>query len=263
VTVHELYSEGAGAEDAPPMLMGGSLGSTLEMWDPQVAVVSQRARVVRFDHRGHGRSPVPAGPYTIEELGRDVLGLLDRLQIPQASYCGLSIGGMVGMWLGAHAPERIDRLVLICTSAVMPNAAGYGDRAATVRAAGTVEVIADTVIDRWFTPDFAEQNPEMTARYRAMLVSTPAEGYAGCCEAIDGLDLRDDLPLIRAPTLVIAGTDDPATPPERGSAIADAVSDARLCVLDRAAHLANVQQADEVTRLISDHLDSSGGNDER
>jgi 3-oxoadipate enol-lactonase len=258
-----LHHQAAGPIDGPALLMGGSLGTTLEMWDPQVALLSGRVRTVRFDHRGHGRSPVPAGPYTLEDLGRDVLSLLDRLEIERSSYCGLSIGGMVGMWLAAHAPERVDRLVLICTSAVMPRSAGYGERAATVRAAGSVEVVADTVLGRWFTPAYAEEHSELIARYRAMLVATPAEGYAGCCEAIDGLNLRDDLPLIQASTLVIAGADDPAIPPERGKAIADAVASARLCLLDHAAHLASVEQADEVTRLISDHLDSSGGNDER
>jgi 3-oxoadipate enol-lactonase len=251
----ELHYETTGPEDAWPVLMAGSLGTTLAMWDPQVRTLASSARVVRLDQRGHGRSPVPPGPYTLGDLGGDALALLDRLGIARVSFCGLSIGGMVGMWLAANVPERIHRLVLICTSAVMPKAAGYGERAVAVRSAGTVEVIADAVIERWFTPDFAKQSPDLIARFRAMLVSTPAEGYAGCCEAIDGLNLSEDLGAINAPTLVIAGADDPATPPDRGEGIANAVSGARFHIVDHAAHLASVQQAAAVTDLICDHLE--------
>jgi 3-oxoadipate enol-lactonase len=249
----ELHCETVGSASAPTLVMAGSLGTTLTMWDPQVPVLSSAVRVTRLDNRGHGRSPVPPGPYEIGEMAGDVLALLDRLGLSRVSFCGLSIGGMIGMHLAAHAPERIDRLVLICTSAVMPAEVGYGERAAKVRAAGTVEVVADAVVERWFTPDFAAVHSELVARYRAMLVATPAEGYAGCCEAIDGLDLRSDLARIAAPTLMISGARDLATPPDRGRAIADAIRGARFAVVD-AAHLASVQQADAVTDLICDHL---------
>jgi 3-oxoadipate enol-lactonase len=256
VTSCELHHEVAGRDDAPALLLGGSLGTTLAMWDPQVEPLSERWRMIRFDHRGHGGSPVPRGPYAIDDLGRDVLALIDRLEIERASYCGLSIGGMVGMWLAANVPERIDRLVLICTSAHLPPASGYAERAAIVRAAGTPDVVADTVLERWFTPDYAEQHLDLVAHHRAMIAATPAEGYASCCEAIAALDLRPELPRIAAPTLVIAGADDSATPPVHAHIIADAIPAARLRVLDGAAHLASVQQADAVTRLIADHLDS-------
>jgi 3-oxoadipate enol-lactonase len=255
MTSCELHHELAGTSASPPLLLSGSLGTTLTMWDPQIDPLSERWRLIRFDHRGHGGSPVPTGPYAIDDLGCDVLALLDRLEVPRASYCGLSIGGMVGIWLAANAPERIDRLVLICTAAHLPPASGYAERAATVRSAGSPDIVADAVLERWFTPDYAQQNPDLVARHRAMIAATPAEGYAGCCEAIAALDLRPYLPRIDAPTLVIAGADDPATPPVHARAIADAIPAARLCVLDRAAHLASVQQADAVTRLIADHLD--------
>ena len=256
MSVCVLHHEEAGPPDGPALLLSGSLGTTLRMWDPQVPALSARRRLVRLDHRGHGGSPVPDGPYTIDELGRDALALLDRLGLERASWCGLSIGGMVGMWLAAHAPERIDRLVLLCTSAHLPPASAYTERAATVRAAGTPAVAADMVVGRWFTPAYAGEHPDVVARHRAMIVATPAEGYAGCCEAIARLDLRGDLSRIVAPTLVIAGAQDPSMPPAHGEAIARAIPSARIEIVPDAAHLASVQQSDVVNRLITDHLDS-------
>jgi 3-oxoadipate enol-lactonase len=237
---------------SPTVLFGGSLGTTLEMWEPQVRTLANRARVVPFDHRGHGGSPVPRGPYRIEDMGRDVLLLLDRLGLERASYCGLSIGGMVGMWLAANAPERIHRLVLIATAAYLPPASTWAERAAEVRAAETVEVLADTVLERWLTPDADAAD---AARLRSMLVATSPDGYAACCEAIGAMDLRESLGRITAPTLVIAAADDPATPPEHGRLIADAIPGARLEVVDKARHLLSVERDRDVTRLIADHLD--------
>ena len=184
-----LFSESTGPADAPVLLMGSSLGTSVDMWDSQLAL-AERLRIVRHDHRGHGRSPVPPGPYEIADLGRDVLELMDALEIERASYCGLSIGGMVGMWLGANAPERIERLVLICTSAHLPPAEGWAERAAKVRAAGTVEVVAEAVVARWLTPAYAESHPELVAELRAMLVATDPNGYAAACGAIERMDLR-------------------------------------------------------------------------
>lgn len=244
-----------GPDDAPVLLLGGSLGTTLEMWDPQVDELAQSLRIVRFDHRGHGRSPVPDGPYSIADLGGDVVALMDRLGIERAAYCGLSIGGMVGQWLGAHAGERIDRLVLICTAAFMEGgAATYRERAETVRAAGTAEVVADAVIARWFTPSWAAANPDVVARHRAMIAGTRAEGYAGCAEAVGGLDERRDLGAITAPTLVISGAQDQSIPREYGQALADGIDGARFHVLDPAAHLASLERAPAVNALIADHL---------
>ena len=250
-----LHSERSGPDDAPVLVLGGSLGTTLAMWDPQVARLADRRRIVRYDHRGHGGSPAPLGPYAIDELGRDVLDLLDGLGCARASYCGLSLGAMVGMWLAANAPERIERLVLLCTSAHLPPPSAYRDRAATVRAAGTPEVVADAVLARWLTPAWAQENPGPAAWLREMFSQVSAEGYAGCCEAIAALDLRADLKRISAPTLVVAGAEDPATPPAHAELIAAGVPGARLVVLERAAHLASVERADAVSDLIADHLD--------
>jgi 3-oxoadipate enol-lactonase len=162
------------------LVLGGSLGTTEAMWEPQLAALGEDFDLIAFDHRGHGASPVAPGPYTIADLGLDVVALLDRLGLERVAYCGLSIGGMVGQWLAVNAPERIEALVLICTAARVPTPEGYLDRAAAVREAGTPEGVADAVIARWFTAPFAAAHPELVARHRAMIAATPAEGYAGC-----------------------------------------------------------------------------------
>jgi len=222
------------------------------MWEDQAPALQAHFRLLRYDHRGHGGSPVPPGPYEIADLGGDLLALLDRLDLERVSFCGLSVGGMVGMWLASEAPERIDRLVLCCTSArLAPDT--YDSRARTVRTAG-VGAIADEVLERWFTPAFRESRPETVEWAGRMLRATPAEGYAGCCEAIRDMDLRDRLGEIRAPTLVIAGADDPAIPLDHAELIRDSVPDARLLVVPRAAHLANVEQPGMVAQAIVDHL---------
>lgn len=259
MTAVALYHQVARPVGAPVVLLGSSLGATLEMWDPQVPALAERFRVVRFDHRGHGRSPVPSGPYEIEDLGRDVLALLDRLGVQRASYAGVSLGGMVGMWLGAHAPDRVERLALVCTAAHLPPASAWAERAAAVRAAGTTEAIADAVVQRWLTPAFARERPEVAAGLRATLAAQPPEGYAACCGAIERMDLRPVLGAIRAPTLVVAAADDPSTPPEHGRAIAAAVPGARFELVADAAHLASVQRPETVTALLLDHLDPPEG----
>jgi 3-oxoadipate enol-lactonase len=244
----------SGPDEAPVLVLASSLGADRSMWDGQLAGLSAGARVVRYDHRGHGASPVPVGPYALADLGADVLDLLDALGVERASFCGLSLGGMVGMWLAANAPARIDRLVVVCSSAHLPPAEGWLERARAVRAAQTTEAVADAVLARWLTPAFAAERPDEPPRLRAMLVATPPEGYARACEAIAAMDLRADLGRIAAPTLVIVGEDDPATPPHHGELIARGIAGARLEQLAPAAHLANVEQADAVTRLVRDHV---------
>jgi 3-oxoadipate enol-lactonase len=246
-----------GPPAAPVLLLGSSMGTTAAMWDPQVDALSARLRVVRFDHRGHGRSPVPPGPYTIEQLAGDVLALADGLGIERFSYAGVSLGGMVGMWLAAHVQHRLDRLALVCTSAYMPPAEGWLERAKLARDGGVASV-ADTVLGRWFTPAFLDEPPEIVARLKEGLVATPAEGYASCCEAIAVMDLRPILPRITAPALVVSGAGDPAAPPEHGAQIAAAIPGARLVVVPDAAHLASVEQAEAVTALLVQHFAGAG-----
>ena len=248
-----LHHEIDGPPDAPVLLLGGSLGTTLDMWDRQRPLAEQ-LRLVRFDHRGHGGSPVPDPPYDIADLGCDVLALMDDLEIERAAYCGLSIGGMAGMWLAANAPERVDRLVLICTAAHMPPASAWRERAHAVLEAGSTEPIADAVVDRWVTPPFAAREPDTRAWLRAMLVGTNPRGYAACCGAIERMDLRPELPRIGAPTLVISGGDDEAAPVERQRAVAEAIAGARHVVVAAAAHLAAVEQPEAINRLIEAHV---------
>jgi 3-oxoadipate enol-lactonase len=243
-----------GPDDAPPLLMINSLGADLRMWDPQVPALARGHRMIRYDARGHGQSPVPDGRYSLADLGRDALALLDRLGIASTDICGLSLGGMTAMWLAAHAPERVRRLVLCCTSASLGPSQAWAERAATVRAHGTA-AIADTVVARWVTPSWAAAHPDTTEWLRAMIAATPAIGYAGACAAVEEMDLRPDLARIGAPTTVLAGADDPSTPPEHGAAIVAGISGARMHVLDDAAHLATYQQADTANRLILEALD--------
>jgi 3-oxoadipate enol-lactonase len=251
-----LNHEDGGPPDGAPLLLAGSLGTTLRMWDPQVAALrAEGRRVIAYDQRGHGGSPSPPGPYSIADLGGDALALMDRLGIERASFAGISIGGMVGQWLGAHAPERIDRLVLLCTGSYLPPVSAWEERAATVRAAGTVEVIADAVVGRWITPAFAAAEPAAFGALRAMLVASPVDGYIACCEAIAAMDLRADVATIRAPTLVIGGAQDAAIPNEHQQRLAAAIPGARLEILDPGAHVVSVERADAVTALIADHLD--------
>ena len=248
-----LNHEISGPADAPTLLMGGSIGASLEMWDGQMPLADSR-RLVRFDHRGHGRSPSPPGQWEIEDLAHDVLELMDALGLERVHYCGLSLGGMVGMWLAASAPERIDRLVLLCTSAHMPPPSLWQERSRTVLQAGSVEPIADAALERWLTPAFADANPSLRAWVRTMLVDTPAIGYAACCGAIERMDLRAALPSISAPTLVISGAQDPSTPPAHQQLIAEAIPGARHEILDPAAHLAAVERPDDINRLILEHV---------
>ena len=247
-----LHHRSDGPADGPVLLLGGSLGSDLTMWDGQLAL-ARRHRLLRFDHRGHGGSSATPGPYSIDELAHDVLELMDALGLERVSYAGLSLGGMIGMWLAAHAPERIDRLVLLCTTAHVPGGELYLARAEAVRRAGSVESIADGVLERWLTPAFAEAHPDVRSALRAMLVGTSAEGYAGCCEAIAAMDLRDGLARIAAPTLVISGAEDPATPVALQADIADGIPRARHEVV-AAAHLATAEQPDRINELIGAHL---------
>ena len=250
VELHRLLE---GPEDAPVLVMANSLGTTLRMWDDQAPALQAHFRLLRYDHRGHGGSPVPPGPYRIEDLGRDALALLDRLAIERASFCGLSIGGMVGMWLASEAPERIERLALCCTSALLGPKEMWNERIAVATEQG-MDALVEGVVARWFTPDFFSSTPETVERAARMLRETNAEGYAGCCAAIRDMDLRSRLGEIRAPTLVIAGADDPATPPDHAELIRDSIPGARLVIIPRAAHLANVEQPETVTRAILDHL---------
>jgi 3-oxoadipate enol-lactonase len=242
-----------GPAGAPVLVLGDSLGTSTAVWDRQVAEFRQYFRLVRYDLPGHGGSPAVAPPYTIAGLGAGVLAVLDSVGVGRFAYCGISLGGMIGLWLAAAVPDRVAALGLVCTSAHLPPAEGWRARASQVRAAGMASV-SRAVVGRWFTPEFAAKAPSVIAEFRAELERTDPVGYAGCCEAIADMDLRADLSRITAPTLVLAGADDPATPPEHGAAVAGLVAGACLEVIPATAHLATIEAADAVTGALLAHL---------
>ncbi len=241
-----------GPDEAPVLILSNSLGTAMAMWEPQLAAFAARFRVLRYDSRGHGASDVPAGAYSMDRLGRDVIELMDALGIARASLCGVSKGGMVGQWLGVRAPERIEKLALCNTAAYMGPPAGWDQRIAAVTAGG-MAAMTEPVLERWFTPEFRATAPEAIAPVRDMLLTTAPAGYAGCCAAIRDMDLRITDPLIRRPTLVIAGSRDPSTPPDVTGAVAAMIPGAQLVTLE-AAHLSNIEQPDGFTRAVLDFL---------
>lgn len=242
-----------GPATAPVVVLGPSLGTTGEIWQPQVPALAERYRVVRYDHRGHGRSPVPPGPYHVADLAGDLLALLDTLDAGPVHLAGLSMGGLVAAWVAAQAPQRVRRLVLLGVSPRFGDARSWADRAATVRAEG-MAAIADGALQRWFPPGFADRDPATVAAARKQLVDTPAEGYAACCGALAAADLTPMLGAITAPTLIIAGADDPASPPEHAAALAAGIGNARVEVVSDAAHLVNLAAPERVTRLLLEFL---------
>ncbi|MFT3864232.1 MAG: 3-oxoadipate enol-lactonase [Solirubrobacterales bacterium] len=239
-----------GPADAPALVLLNSLGTDLRMWDAQAEALREELRIVRCDARGHGGSPTAPAPWTLADLGGDVVALLDRLGIERASVAGVSLGGATAVWLAAHAPERVERLVPCFTSAYFGPPDPWLQRAATVRAEG-VAAVSEGVLGRWFTEAV---DPDLRARMKAMIEATSAAGYAAATEVVAHLDLRGDLAAIDAPTLVIAGAEDPACPPAVGEALAAGIAGAELVVLEGAAHLGNVERPDAVTDLIRSHL---------
>lgn len=236
----------------PVLVLSNSLGTDFSLWDPQMAELQQHFRILRYDTRGHGRSSATPGECTIEQLGRDVLALLDSLGLDRIHFCGLSLGGMIGIWLGIHAPARLNRLVLSNTAARIGTREGWNARIATVRKDG-MKAVAATVIERWFTPGFRASSPEKVAQAQRMLEQTPAEGYAACCAAIRDMDQRDTVAQIKAPTLVIYGASDSVIPLPDAHFLAQQIKGAKKLELP-AAHLSNVEQSDAFTQAVSNFL---------
>jgi len=249
-----LHVEVEGPAGAPVLMLSNSLGTTLQMWDAKAKVFAEKFRLVRYDRRGHGASGATRGPYSMERLGRDVLAILDALDIEKINWCGLSLGGMVGQWLGANAPERIEKLILSNTTCYYPDPSPWHDRITTIRDKGLAAIVAPNM-ERWFTPGFRAHAPQTVAHMSEMFLTTSVEGYIGCCEAIAAMDHRAVLPRITAPTLVIAGRHDPATPVAEGEYIRAHIPGASLSIID-AAHIAFVEQPDIYARTVLDFLDS-------
>ncbi len=241
-----------GPDGAPCLLLSNSLGTNLHMWDGQMAALTQRFRVIRYDSRGHGDSVAADGPYSIEQLANDALHILDTLGIEKAHFMGLSMGGMVGMWLLTHNRERIGKAVLCNTGAFMGSPDIWNKRIREARA-GRMDGLVPQTIDRWFTCDYQERSPEAVKRIATMVKATPALGYASCCAAIRDMDQREALRSITNPVLVIVGQHDPATPPSMGGLIAASIKGARLIDLD-AAHLSNIEAEAAFTRAVVSFL---------
>ncbi len=243
-----IHVQVEGPERAPILMLSNSLGTDLTMWDEQVKPLTQYFRLVRYDRRGHGQSGAPKGPYTMERLGRDVLAVIDGLAIKKVNWCGLSMGGMVGMWLGANAADRIDKLILSNTSAWFPEKDVWTGRVKLAREKG-LETLVGATMERWFTKDFRERSPKAVDRVSEMFLKTPLEGYIGCAEAVRDMDHREIVRAIAAPTLIIAGRYDPATTVEAAEFIRSRIPGAALTILD-AAHLSNIEQPHEYADTV-------------
>jgi len=238
-----------GNPSGPPILFSNSLGTTCELWRPQLATLSATFRIIRYDTRGHGSSNVVAGPYTIETLGLDAVAILDAAEVPQAHVCGLSLGGLTAMWLGVHRSDRVRSVTLVSTAARIGNAMMWEERIIQVQTSG-VGSLADAAMGRWFSQPFRASHPDVVAIYHRMLSETPAIGYAACCAAIRDADLRSTIARIPAATLIIAGHHDPVTPPADAEVMHERISGSRVSLLD-AAHILNVEQAPAFDQLLS------------
>jgi 3-oxoadipate enol-lactonase len=247
-----VHYELTGNAAAPVLVFSNSLGTNLSMWDPQLSAAEKQFRVLRYDSRGHGLTTVTPGPYSIELLGRDVLSLLDKLKIDRVNFCGLSKGGMIGMWLGINAPQRLHKIILCNTAAKIGTPESWNSRIKSVREAG-MKSIAPAVIERWFTPEFRNSSPDAVARTQQMIEHSPLGGYIASCEAIRDMDQREAISLIRVPTLVISGTKDPVIPLSESHFVSERIFGAHSVDLE-AAHLSNIEASEQFTTAMTRFL---------
>lgn len=247
-----IFYRAEGPAGAPAVIFSNSLGCDHLMWQPQAETLKHAFRVVRYDQRGHGASDVPQGPYTLEQLGGDVIGLADHLGLETFHFCGLSMGGITGQWLGIHHGGRLDKLVLANTSPHFPPPDMWDQRMGAIRDGG-MKAISDAVLGRFFSQTLHQARPGIVSDFRQVLENTNPEGYLGCCGMLRLADVYPELGKINAPTLVISGRHDQSTPPERGEKIAAAIKGATHVILD-AAHISNVERADDFTRALASFL---------
>ena len=244
----KLHVQIDGPEAAPVLMLSNSLGTTHRMWDDQVKPFTERFRLVRYDRRGHGKSSVPKGPYTMEMLARDAVAIMDGLGIAKANWCGLSMGGMEGMWLGANAGNRIDKLILSNCTDYYADKTPWNDRLKFIREKGLAAIVGPNM-ERWFTKEFRDRAPDAIARMTEMFLSTPIDGYLACGEAVRDMDHRDLLPKIGVPTLIIGGRHDPATTLDMAESMKSRIPGARLTVID-AAHISNIERPREYAEAV-------------
>jgi 3-oxoadipate enol-lactonase len=241
-----------GPERAPALIFSNSLGTDLTMWDDQAKAFAKDFRVIRYDQRGHGKSDAPPGPYAMDRFGRDALAVMDGLELKRADFCGISMGGMTGMWIARHAPERLRRLVLANTAAKSATALSWNTRIATVVSKG-LTAIADMALGIWFTEGFRARAPQTISRMRETLVSLSPQGYVACCAGIRDMDQRWGIAAIKTPTFIIAGKHDKSTTLGDAELINKRIAGSELTVLD-AAHISNVEQPAAFTKAVAKFL---------
>jgi len=250
----QIHYELEGPGGSPVLVFSNSLGTDYSLWDPQAHEFQNKLRLLRYDSRGHGQSSSTPGPYYVEQLAKDVIAILDALQLDRVNFCGLSLGGMIGMWLGANAPKRLNKLALCNTGAKIGTLENWNTRIETVRKNG-MKSVSSGVLERWFTPVFREKAPGQVSNIRSILEALKPDGYAACCAAVRDFDFREELSSIRVPTLVIAGAYDPATPPADGRFLADHITGARYVELN-AAHLSNIEDQDRFNTELAAFLNA-------
>jgi 3-oxoadipate enol-lactonase len=239
----QMNYELSGKKGAPVVVLSHSLSSSLVMWNPQMDVLNFHFQVLRYDTRGHGGTEVTTGPYTLELLGEDIIGLLDTLRINKVYFVGLSLGGMIGQCLALNHADRLQGLVLCDTNSIVPMDAQsiWKERIITVSSKGLEALLGETM-ERWFTPFFLNQNSQMLAIIQKQFLATSVEGYLGCLEAIRKLNYLERLVEIKLPTLIMVGEDDPGTPVAASKAIHQRIKNSKLVILPSAKHLSNVEQ---------------------
>ena len=247
---HRLHYEVEGPEGAPWVLLLNSLGADISLWDRQRTALARVYRVLRYDQRGHGGSSSLAGDYELADLGREAIALLDALSVERAHVCGISLGGVLAMWVAVHAPKRVDKLVLANTNARIGTKESWDERIARVRAEGSMQALVASTLERWFTAEFRAREPALMQHMGAVLSRVQLAGYVGCCAALREADLRGEIARIVAPTLVIGSTEDPLTTPSHGQALARAIPGAEYVEL-AAAHLSNVEAAGFTDQVLS------------
>jgi len=252
--LHYRIDQQPGSASAPWLLFCNSLGTDLHMWDPQASELARHFRVLRYDRRGHGQSTTPPAPYALSDLGGDVLMLLDALDIARTHFCGLSIGGLCGQWLGVHAGDRFDKIALCATAAKIGTADGWNERIAAVKANGLASLSAATA-ERWFTPTFNAAHADLTGHILDTFTQVDPEGYAGCCAALGGADLRQEIGAISSPVLALSGHDDAVCPPSDLQYIADTVQTGRHISLP-GRHIFNLESAPAFNAALIAFLNS-------
>ncbi|WP_296245754.1 MULTISPECIES: 3-oxoadipate enol-lactonase [unclassified Psychrobacter] len=241
-----------GDNSNPALLFSNSLGTSYQMWQPQIDALQKDYFVICYDTRGHGKSSAPSGPYSFEQLGQDVINLLDYLNIDKAFFCGISMGGMTGQWLAINHPSRFHHLMLCNTAAKIGNESAWTERAQLVREQGLAP-IASTAASRWFTADFINTHPDVVKALSNVLATGSTEGYASCCEALAGADTREQLKDIRVSITVLAGSEDPVTTVSDGQYMIDHIPDATLAIIE-ASHISNIEKPDTFNQFVRQYL---------